>query len=524
MSITFNLLDQPWVPCITAMGDIQELSLRQALVESHTVREVNGETPLVTAALYRLLLAVVHRVIAPGDDTDVWDDLWSAGRPPADSLHAYLDAWQHRFDLFAHERPFYQHRHPKAKPKSVISLVFDMSSGNNPTLFDHHSEDLGVSLSPAEAARALIAAQTFGLGGLSPVSGERFTDGPAARGITFLVQGETLWQTLLLNLIPYPVPYIMGTQQDRDRPAWENPDPMHPETRTPYGYLDYLTWQNRRVLLLPEETEVGIVVRSMLLGPGLRLEGDLNDPLKHYRRPQSDSRGWVTLRFVEQRALWRDSASLLTYTRGLLADQKQYNPPEAIGWLHWLLEEKVRGIQAHHTMRLLGLGMANDQAKVEFHRREELPLPLAYLQKQDLVSHLQQAIGEAEDAGRQLFGALSTLAVQMLFHKQEQRLSGPAKIERNNLIASWGVERLYWADLELPFHSLITDLPHDDQPARRAWALTVRKAAWRALDAAIAAVGEDPPALKAAVLARGQLGGGLHKVLQHWFPREPEEV
>jgi len=37
-------------------------------------------------------------------------------------------------------------------------------------------------------------------------------------------------------------------------------------------------------------------------------------------------------------------------------------------------------------------------------------------------------------------------------------------------------------------------------------------------------VGEDPPALKAAVLARGQLGGGLHKVLQHWFPREPEEV
>lgn len=526
MAHSFNLVEQPWIPCITRTGQERELSLRDALVQSHALFEIGGETPLITGSLYRLLLAVLHRVFGPGDEPDIWRDLWARGRWDATALDRYLQQWVHRFDLFADERPFYQCRHPSASSKSVVSLIYDYASGNNPTLFDHSSEERGLTLRPAAAARALVASQAYGLGGLSPVSGERFTDGPASRGITFLVQGDTLFETLMLNLIPYPVSNVLSTHCESDRPAWEMDDPYSPMTRTPHGYLDYLTWQNRRVLLIPEESPQGTVVREMYLGPGLRFLANPIDPLKHYRAGRDPKQGLLVLRFEEDRALWRDSAALFEVPPPEQRDKAQHLPPYALSWLHLLIEEGVPRLDVRQTKRLLALGMANDQAKVEFYRREEIPFPLSFLEKRDLVVHLQQSLSSAEDTGRQLFGALSTLAVEVLFHKEEANLSRQEREQRDALLRSWGAERRYWAALEIPFYSLLNALPDDPPAARRAWAATLQWAAWSALEAAIAGLGEDPTSLKAAVLARGQLGGGLRKALGDWIvtPAQSEEV
>ena len=87
-------------------------------MQAHEWREIRGDTPLETASLHRLLLAVLHRVFGP-KSTRAWKSLW--GREQFD--RGMLDEYLHqpkihqRFDLFDSEKPFYQPRQtPKNKP------------------------------------------------------------------------------------------------------------------------------------------------------------------------------------------------------------------------------------------------------------------------------------------------------------------------------------------------------------------------------------------------------------------------
>ncbi|MBN1319013.1 MAG: type I-E CRISPR-associated protein Cse1/CasA, partial [Anaerolineales bacterium] len=250
MKQSFNLLKEPWIPCIRGDGNPVELSLRETLARANSLRELHGESPLVIAALYRLLLAVLHRVFGPADH-EAWYELWRAGKFDMAPLDAYLSQWESRFDLFDPEHPFYQAADDRVKPKPVGSLVHEVASGNNATLFDHHTDSDSILLSPPGAARTLLAAQAFGLAGLSGLE-QKFTDAPCARGIVFLIHGYNLFETLLLNLIAYPNDVFFVTRSS-DLPSWELDDPHLPDRNWPSGYLDFLTWQNRRVLFFPEQ-------------------------------------------------------------------------------------------------------------------------------------------------------------------------------------------------------------------------------------------------------------------------------
>ena len=142
MSFSFNLIDERWMPCIRNDGSRDELGLRNVLAQAHQLREIVGDTPLETVTLHRLLLVILHRVFGP-ESRSAWVKLWqsSSGFAMTD-IEAYLarpDIYK-RFDLFDPEKPFFQSRYPKAGEKSVISMVLQMASGNNATLFDHHTE------------------------------------------------------------------------------------------------------------------------------------------------------------------------------------------------------------------------------------------------------------------------------------------------------------------------------------------------------------------------------------------------
>ena len=71
MTASFDLISQPWIPCVRRDGTTAEFGLRDVLVQAHALRELGGESPLVTAALHRLLLAILHRVFGP-DGYDAW--------------------------------------------------------------------------------------------------------------------------------------------------------------------------------------------------------------------------------------------------------------------------------------------------------------------------------------------------------------------------------------------------------------------------------------------------------------------
>ena len=232
---SYNLIDEPWIPCVEADGTAATLGLCDALGRAQQLRELSGDSPLVTAALYRLLLAVLHRVFGP-ESYDAWYDLWQSGRFDQARVVAYLEQWRHRFDLFDPSHPFYQAADQRVKPKPVNSLILELAFGNKATLFDHTTDVAGVALTPAEGARAVVAAQDFGLAGLSGLP-QKFTDGPCARGVIFLVQGDTLFETLMLNMLRYPTEDEVMPHYPDDCPAWEMDDPFTPDRSRPSGYL-----------------------------------------------------------------------------------------------------------------------------------------------------------------------------------------------------------------------------------------------------------------------------------------------
>jgi CRISPR system Cascade subunit CasA len=505
MNPTFNLVEEAWIPAVHRGGQTVTLGLQDVLLQAHDLQELSARSPLETAALYRLLLAILHRVFGPSG-YDVWDDLWSAGRVDAQPLTDYLDTWYPRFGLFDEAHPFYQAPDDRVKPKPPNKLLLDLAFGNKATLFDHHTDAEGIALTTAEAARAVVAAQCFGLAGLSGIRGATFTDGACTRGVLFMVQGKNLFETLMLNLLRYPTEDDVLVHRAGDRPAWEMDDPLTPERTRPLGYLDYLTWQNRRILLFPEQTADGICVREMTMGPGLRLDDDILDPMKHYR--EGGRSGWLVQRFWEERALWRDSAALFK-----LHDEN-YHPPQTFRWLSELVEEDF--VDKSQTRRYMALGMANSRAKVDFYRAEQMPLPLDYLTDEMLVGRLEEALGMAEDVRGQLWSAARTLARFVLAPEADQGEEGhePHRDDMDALMTQWAIERDYWVRLELPFRHLMETLPQDIDAAMTAWREIVRRTAWHALDRIAADIEHDPRKLKATVRARGRLARGLKKVLE----------
>jgi len=502
MTLSFDLLEDDWVPCIGLDGVPVDLSLREMLERSHEMRELHGESPLVTVALHRLALAVLHRVFGPASGRE-WSDLWRARCWDKPALDNYFEQWHDRFGLFHPEKPFYQAPDSRARPKSVASLVHDIASGNNPTLFDHHTETEGISLTPAQAVRMLVAAQTFGLAGLSGMV-QKFTDGTCARGVIFLIEGNTLFETLMLNLLRYPTESDSMPHTAADRPAWEMDDPYSPNRSTPLGYLDYLTWQNRRIMLRPEVVDKEVVVREMTMAPALRLAPEVLDSMKHYRIDKK--RGPLCLRFREERVLWRDSAALFELGS---ADQ---HPPRAFAWLAYLMAEEY--LDQPQLCRYLALGMANDKAKVKFYRSEKMPLPMKYLQDPKLVSTLRTSLLLAEETRGQLWAGAKTLAM-FLFSPEWDTVAGrkPNSKDVDAMTRHWSVERPYWSRLEIPFRQLVQRLAAGEKSALEDWTMMLRKTAWESLEKAMMGLGGDPVSLKASVRAREKLGAGLSKVL-----------
>lgn len=496
MTYRYDLLREPWVPCLRLDGTPVSLGLRDTLVQAHELREVHGESPLVSAVLHRLLLAVLHRVYGP-EDVDAWADLWTAGAWEPGPLDAYLDAWRERFDLFHPQHPFLQQPDERVSRRSVARLLPHVASGNNPTLFSHHVEDGSLSLSPAEAARALVTAHSFGLAGLSGLK-QKFTDGTCARGVLFHAAGDNLFQTLALNLVRYPWPNEPGPA-DGDCPAWECDDPTLPERDRPRGYLDLLTWPNRRILLFPEE---GPCVREVTMAPALRLDADVANPAKCYR--YDERRGYLALRFSEERALWRDSALLLR----LSGDGVR--PSRVLEWLGDLVAESL--LDPGERRRFVALGMANSKAKVEFYREERLPLPMRYLARQELVEVLAEGLQLAEDVARALWVAGRALARLTIAPEADLDGREPSREDLNALTTQWAIERSYWSGLELPFREWMEVVPDDAEGCRRAWRRTLTVQAWRAFDAVARALEASPRHLKAVVRGREALARRLAAV------------
>ncbi len=290
--------------------------------------------------------------------------------------------------------------------------------------------------------------------------------------------------------------------------------PLTPNRATPFGYLDYLTWQNRKVLFQPEQTPEGIVVRKMTMGPALRHDPTILDPMKNYRK--HTKLGYLTIGFSEKRVFWRDSASLFAFREDMVGKGR---PPMTFKWLKELVDEKI--LSRRETYRTQALGMSKKQAKVFFFRQEQLPMPLEYLTNESLVEKLDTALGITGTVAFDLVQAARLMGMHQQVPQVEEKgwpkqwagLNVNAKNTINNWIAHTGMERNYWANLDLPFQAFIVALAQDEEKALTEWHAQLRKSTRSAFEQAADNVGNDARSFKAVVKGESYLRYRLNEVL-----------
>ena len=523
MTPSFNLLNERWVPCIRSNGQRELFGLRDVLVQAHEIREIYSDSPLTVAALHRLLLAITHRVFGP-KDRKVWANLWSEGKWDEGKLDRYFREWEPRFNLFDEKHPFYQvakfasDKEPDVQPLSQITL--ELTSGNNTMLFDHSSDLMPESATPAEAARRLVMIQAFAIGfGISHKfknSTFHFRDAPYARGALFFVQGDNLFQTLLLSARLYPDSRSrLSDNPKEDKPAWEMDDPLKPKRDVPLGYLDYLTWQSRQIKLVPDETGQVIGVQRI---QGLGLDKDaVLDPLKSYRADKKTGEP-IVRGFNPERVLWRDSAALFQ-----VADTDSRDTPENFKLLSDLVHHKVLKREQQFRYAAIGLATQEGQARnVSLWRYERMPLPLAYLDDADKVKQLRDALELAESVHWRLLDAHEWLAWVWLKpdayvrFDEWRKSSDHAQREKNTSFTALRdrlpVSQRFWWRLDQPFTEIMPRLAQDSAQAQQAileWREVLKETARTALRGISDGLEESPRTLRAVAKAQEQLERGL---------------
>jgi CRISPR system Cascade subunit CasA len=535
MSPSFNLIDEPWVPCVTREGAVTYQGLLTTLADAGRLAEVRDASPLVTVALHRLLLAVLHRVFGP-ESPEAWADLWQkgAGRFDAGKLADYLrkPSVYPRFDLFEPRHPFYQTGSlPLGAPdgktgrpkfvKPVWQMAHELAYSDSMNLFAHFMESDWETRPAAEAARWLVAFQAFALGGLiTTEEGRKARDGSADAGqlvksAVVIARGDNLFQTLMLNLVHYsaedeaPFSFKAGA----DRPAWERDDEPRPEDRRYDGYLDLLTWQSRRVKLVAEPSPQGHPpgVAGVVAMKGFQLPDD-------YWRfgyetmvgfvPSKDAKGrqdpWPPLGFRAGRDLWRDSYALFQ------AAAPDCRRPSSISWLSELREG---GHLPRKQVQLSVGGMAADRAKIFLWRHETLPLPLAYLDEPRLVESLKLALVLAEMVAAEALRPAAWAAAACWLTANPDMKPDTERVRA--VVDSFAPDRLYWSRLEPPFRELLLAIAADGADLAacvHGWYWDVlHRAARQAFDESLGRIdgGRD---LKAATTGRGLLFSRLKKV------------
>ena len=512
---SFDLTRAPWIPVIrrgARRATPEPVSLRTALRDAHRIRAVHAPTPLQTMALGRLLQALVLRIFYPvgetfaRDDNDRWWDLFEAERFDPAALAAYFDAWQDEkecFDLFHPERPFYQHPEPMTKRvKSMTNLFAGRASGNNETLFNHNVDDDPPSVTPAEAARGLVALQATALGG-GRSKPFYYADAPLVSGTVFWMRGtgeatENLFHALLLNSPPYGEALLTPIGTGTDRPVWERmydgglPDP---EKRPETGYLDYLTWPSRRVRLVPDTSDDGeTVVRTLKISQGDKRTNDaVTDPLM--ARTERTKRGLRPLKLRKDKALWRD----MHVVSGTQSDTLKTAPPT----LQWASEEfdDVRWF-------VDAFGIVNDQSKIERWAHVRIPIYPAILTDDDRHAQLQDALKHADEQADTLKRATRECAAYLQYQASYASLGTQSRKDVRALATSLGTVARYWAALEDPFWKWLRQLGAPDAdlhvlPAQ--WGRTLYRRARDAYDTATDSLGDTARQARAVAAGRSEL-------------------
>jgi len=480
----FSLVDEAWIPVLDAAGQRRDVSLLRLFEQAGDVRMIACELPTQTFAILRLALAILHRTTGGPIGEAAWQALWRERKVPTADIADYLGAYRDRFDLLHPKHPFYQVadlRAAKGTTYGLERLIADVPNGL-PFLTTRAGQGMD-SITPAEAARWLVHCQAYDPSGIKTgavgdarVKGGRgYPIGVASLGALGGVhlEGETLLETLLLNLVPIAPGWQAA--DERDLPVWEREPQTAAEeadvTRGPYGLLSLYTWQSRRVRLFGD---AGGITGAMISN-GDRLEWQdrhLLEPMSVWgrsgprEREQKRTPIYLPRPHDHSRALWRGLQTLLPSPPPPGAEPPQRLSPMVVQWLARLTVTGVVGSDFRARTRATSVTYGTQQSVVDEVFSDALTMNVLLLVDDSaLRATAVDAAGDAEAAVMVLRRLADNLA----------RAAGSRDTDIGE--ADRAAERAY-ALLDRAFRDWLARLGPDSDAAaeRAAWQRLVRRA------------------------------------------------
>jgi CRISPR system Cascade subunit CasA len=481
--MTFNLIHEPWIPVLTRDNQVKNVSLTELFETWESLREIQAENPPTILALYRFLLAILHRAYEGPRNTDHWADIFEDNGTGA---IAYLNAKRDRFDLLHPDHPFMQ---DPALPLDKAVPIYALHTMSTSQVFSHEHEWSGYRLALPDAARLLVRLQGVDITSLRAFyvgqsSGNRSAvNTPTINAANVLVQGKTLKQLLMFNLMRYdPSSEIPSALLGEDLPTWETGYAGKPKKAVPQGYISYLTFPWRRLRLFVENGKVSQIAITMGNSLPDQISSQQWECGVAYRNDKP-------VRLSLRKQLWRDADSFLLSTEAVsrLPGANTYKRPPIVNWLAELqVEDWVDDL-----VTLGVIGLCADKAKPLGWSVEQFSVPRVYLTDPDLEIALTTAIAIAE-SHRRVFGSAKG---SPYFALADALKNGNAA----GLATTLDGESRYWATLDRQVLEFLYALPHDCETEADgvtyygsktlpAWTQTVQTAARQAFIESIASI------------------------------------
>lgn len=420
---TFNLVDRSWVQCLMTDGSTSCLSLTEVFEQLEDIRGLGGDSPQQDYAVFRVLLAVFWRAHAATEEVEECEDFlgwWEGlmqggGEAISEPVFTYLQSHRDRFDLLDSKTPFMQVADlatAKGEHATVQRLVPEAE-------LDYFTMRAGAgaqALSPAEAARWLIAIQAWDYSGIKPGAvddprvkgGKGYPIGTGWAGFTggVIVHGAHLGETLLLNT---PASQIFTEDNlDSDLPVWEREQATAAPriSEFPEGPCDVLTWQSRRVRLFWAEDGQAVTGVLVTNGDKIEIRNQFTDPMTGYRYSKAQSKKGSPVFFAkshpEERTLWKGVEALLADEQ-LQEVPKGGEPdrtPATLQFIQTLKEHHI--VTAHQDVKveLIGFVYGPQSSIITNSIHEVVPLKLRTLvaDKSSASATIVQAARRAVEA------------------------------------------------------------------------------------------------------------------------------
>ncbi|WP_293911192.1 type I-E CRISPR-associated protein Cse1/CasA [Deinococcus sp.] len=510
----FNLLHEPWIPVRSLSGGpVQEVGLRELLLRAREFGRIDDASPLISVALLRLSLALLHRALQGPKNAEV-AAAWFRDGFPTGVLEAYFEQWAPRFELFDPEQPFWQVKvDPTRGNRYHWSLLAPELNGSNTTvlfgskkrlepLFPKREVEMRLTgwlgTAPASyVARLLAQNQSFALGGRTTGASESQQGGPIMSKAMFVPQGRNLLETLCFNLVPY------GSDLAKmDRAVWEWQSEGRERSigaNVPLGPADRYTWLSRGITLFPssaESSDVGLIA----YGAGLARAEDENRGLLFEPMAALISKkveGVPTLLPYSlnlEKLAWRDLSAILPEPQNQIYTDPKGKTIKLKGHVPMVIQNASQVLETLYPQKageevipiiVFGQILGGKPGITSSTREETYNLPIRLVEDWDASGkYIDGALSSAKNTASALQQATTRLATEVLSRGGEREPHGKDVKALVRTLPGLGT---YWASLEAPFRVFLASLEQPEVAeaqwrgavtvqARHAWALNMQGA------------------------------------------------